>query len=270
MAKSKGTGASRGTTPSSAGQVGPAPSRGAVASSVASAGLGAGGDVLVANLDETVLLGCVGEPAEALDAADATLVSVVLDMSSSMGSVQAAVIDAYGAMLDALAGAKAASGILVSTWAFADQAQLLSSYEQVGRKPRLDAVTYKPDGMTALYDAVLGAMTGLVAYGEALWQSGVPTRRVLVVMTDGGDNASKASAADVRSAARALGSQEAYTLACAGFGGGDLAQMAKDLGFPSVIAAGASEAEIRRVFRQVSAGVLRASKGVSSLGAGFF
>ena len=46
--------------------------------------------------------------------------------------------------------------------------------------------------------------------------------------------------------------------------------MAKDLGFPSVIAAGASEAEIRRVFRQVSAGVLRASKGVSSLGAGFF
>ncbi len=244
--------------------------RGAVASSLASAGLGAGGDVLVANLDETVLLGCVGEPADALDATDATLVSVVLDMSSSMQPHQQAVIEAYAAMLDALAGAKAAGGILVSTWAFADQARLLSSYEQVARKPRLDGVTYRPDGCTALHDAVLGAMTGLVAYGEALWQSGLPTRRVLVVLTDGGDNASRASAFDVRQAAQALAGQEAYSLAYAGFGSADLAASARDLGFPSVIAAGASDAEIRRVFRQVSAGVLRASRGVGSLGAGFF
>lgn len=265
--RSNGTGNGSGAA---AGGGGAGPSRGVVASTVASAGLGAGGDVLVANLDETVLLGCIGEPADALDAADATLVSIVLDMSSSMGAHQQAVIEAYGAMLDALNGAKAATGILVSTWAFADQARLLSSYEQVARKPRLDAVTYRPDGCTALHDAVLGAMTGLVAYGEALWQSGVPTRRVLVVLTDGEDNASRASAFDVRQAAQALAAQEAYTLAYAGFGRADLAARARDLGFPSVIAAGASDAEIRRVFRQVSAGVLRASRGVSSLGAGFF
>lgn len=247
-----------------------APSRGDVASRVASAGLGAASEVLVANLDETVLLGCLGDPADALDAPDATLVAVVLDMSGSMEPHRQAVIDAYGQMLDALAGAKAATGILVSTWAFADTAELLSSYEQVERKPRLDAVTYRPGGCTALHDALLGAMTGLVAYGEALWQSGVPTRRVLVVLTDGEDNASRAGAHEVRVAARALAAQEAYTLAYAGFGAGDLAAQARALGFPSVMAAGATDAEIRRVFRQVSAGVLRASRGVGSLGAGFF
>ena len=252
------------------GRSGAPPSRGVIASRVTSAGLGEGGEVLVANLDETVLLGCLGDPADALDAPDATLVAVVIDMSGSMEPHRQAVIEAYGAMLDALAGARAATGILVSTWAFADEAQLLSSYEQVGRKPRLDAVTDLPGGCTARHDAVLGAMTGLVAYGEALWQSGVPTRRVLVVLSDGEDNASRAGAHDVRRASHALASQEAYTLAYAGFGGGDLAARARDLGFPSAIAAGATDAEIRRVFRQVSAGVLRASRGVGSLGAGFF
>ena len=74
----------------------------------------------------------------------------------------------------------------------------------------------------------------------------------------------------VGTAAQGLAAQEAYTLAYAGFGGGDVAGRAKALGFPSVIAAGATDAEIRRVFRQVSAGVLRASRGVGSLGAGFF
>lgn len=258
------------TTSTNGRSRGAAPSRGDVASRVASAGLGAAGEVLIANLDETVLLGCLGDPADALDAPDATLVAVVLDMSGSMDPHRRAVVDAYGQMLDALAGAKAATGILVSTWAFADAAQLLSSYEQVDRKPRLDAVTYQPGGCTALHDAVLGAMTGLVAYGEALWQSGVPTRRVLVVLTDGEDNASRAGAHEVRRAAQALAAQEAYTLAYAGFGSGDLAARARDLGFPSVLAAGATDAEIRRVFRQVSAGVLRTSRGAGSLGAGFF
>ncbi len=251
---------------------GGAPSRVQVAASVASAGLGAGGDVLVANLDETILMGCIGEPAESLDAPDATLVALVLDMSSSMQPHQRGVIDAYGTMLDALAGAKSASSILVSTWGFADAARLISSYEEVTRKPKLNTAVYTTDGCTALHDAVLAAMTGLVAYGEALWQNGVPTKRVLVVMTDGEDNASKAKAFDVRKAAKALAAQEAYTLAYAGFGGADLRAQADALGLSQVVQAGATDAEIRRVFRQVSAGVLRTSAGVSrsSLGAGFF
>ena len=45
---------------------------------------------------------------------------------------------------------------------FSDAARLLSSYEPVERKPKLVPSLYAPDGCTALYDAVLGAMTGLL------------------------------------------------------------------------------------------------------------
>jgi hypothetical protein len=227
-------------------------------------------EVLVTNLDDTVLLGCVGLAADGLDTADATLVSIVLDMSGSMESHRQTVIDAYNAMMTALAGAKAAGSILVSTWAFSDTATLLSSYEAAPRKPKLDKALYAPNGMTALYDAVLAAMTGLVTYGQRLWDEGVPTRRVLFVLSDGGDNSSKAKAHEVRTAARALARDEAYTLAYAGFGSTDLQQQADAIGFPNVVVTGASESELRRVFRQVSQSVLRVSQGTQPSAGGFF
>ncbi len=229
-----------------------------------------GADALVANLDETVLLGCVGLSADDIDAPDATLVSVVVDMSGSMAPYAAAVLGAYESMLHALVGAKAASAILLSTWAFSDGPQLLSGYEAVGKKSPLTAALYRPSGCTALHDAVLAAMTGLVTYGEELWRSGVPTRRVLFVLSDGDDNASKAKAQDVAAAARALARQEAYSLAYAGFGSTDLLAQARAIGFDQAVALGASESELRRVFRQVSASVIRVSQAAHGASAGGF
>jgi hypothetical protein len=100
-----------------------------------------------------------------------------------------------------------------------------------------------------------------VSYGQALADSGVPTKRVLFVLSDGDDNMSKATATKVAAAAQALVREEAYTLAFAGFGGGDLAAVARAIGFPHVVTAAATESEIRSVFRQVSQSVLRVSQG---------
>ncbi len=227
-------------------------------------------DALVANLDETVLMGCVGLPADDLDAPDATLVSVVLDMSGSMEPYAASVIDAYDTMVAALRGAKAANAILLSAWAFADRPTLLSGYEAVGTKAKLSRAVYSPNGCTALHDAVLGAMTGLVTYGEELWRSGVPTRRILFVLSDGDDNASKATRQDVAKLARALSGDEAYTLAYAGFGSTDLLAQAKSLGFDQAIAASADASELRRIFRQVSTSVIRVSQAATGANAGGF
>jgi len=248
------------------------PSRAGASSLIAASQLGAAAQqVLVQNLDETVLLGCIGLDADHLDSSDATLVSVVLDMSSSMASYKKAVIEAYNAMLVALAGAKAASAILVSTWAFADSALLLSSYEPVERKAKLCAATYAPNGCTALHDATLGGLTGLVAYGQQLHDQGVPTRRVLFVLSDGEDNTSRASALDVRTATAAVVKDEAFTLAYAGFGSTDLQRQADALGFTQAIATTANANELRRIFRQVSQSVLRVSQGNMPLtGGGFF
>ena len=226
-------------------------------------------DVMVENLDETVLLGCVGLDADSLDTTDATLVSCVLDMSGSMDPYAPAVIDAYNTMLAALSGAKGAGTILLSTWAFEDRPVLFSSYEPVAQKPKLTRSVYSPGGGTALYDAALHAMTGLVAYGQELWDQGVPTRRVLFLLSDGDDNASKAKARDVNALADSLLTAEQTSLAYAGFGTTDPAAQAQAIGFRDVVAAGASESELRRIFRQVSQSVLRVSQGVQP-SAGFF
>jgi hypothetical protein len=107
------------------------------ASLLRDASLGDAAEVLIQNLDETALLGCVGLDADALGTADATLVSVVLDMSGSMEPHRQEVIEAYNTMIRSLAAAKASTSILVSTWAFEDVPRLLSSYEAVEQKQRL-------------------------------------------------------------------------------------------------------------------------------------
>jgi hypothetical protein len=240
--------------------------RGAVAGGLAAQA----GTVLVANLDETVLMGCVGASLDDLDAAEATLVSVVLDMSSSMSPHAAGVIEAYNAMLGALQGSKAAASILLSTWTFADRPALLSGFQPVHWQKPLTAADYAPDGCTALYDALLGGMTGLVSYGQELVDNGVPNRRILFVLSDGGDNASRVTSLDVRTAAKALVAEEVYTLAYAGFGSPDLAALAAEVGFPSVVTTSASASELRKIFRQVSASVIRVSQAQGASAGGFF
>jgi hypothetical protein len=113
-------------------------------------------------------------------------------------------------------------------------------------------------------------MTGLVTYGQRLFDEGVPTKRVLFVLSDGEDNASKATAAEVRAAASALCRQEAYTLAYAGFGATDARQQASVMGFPNVVESSAKAAELRRIFRQLSQSVLRVSQGAAASAGGFF
>lgn len=228
------------------------------------------GAILVANLDETVLAGCLGTGADDLDATEATLVCVVLDMSGSMEPWRDAVVDAYNAMLEALRGAKGASAIVLSTWTFADTPALVSAFRPVAAQPPLGRRDYDPGGTTALFDTLLGCMTGLVAYGQQLADNGVPSKRILFVLTDGDDNASRARAADVRTAAQALVAHEAFTLAYAGFGSSDLAKQAAAVGFPTVVTTRASASELRRLFKQVSASVIRVSQAAAGAAPGFF
>jgi hypothetical protein len=61
----------------------------------------------------------------------------------------------------------------------------------------------------------------------------------------------------VQTVSKALLDQEIYTLAYVGFGGSDLKKIAKEVGFPSVLTSNASASEIRRIFQQVSASIIR-------------
>jgi hypothetical protein len=222
--------------------------------------------VLVDNLDAVALAGCNGIGLDEIDVDDVTLVAVALDQSSSMSGYRQDVIDGFNQMLKALSDSRQSDSILVSAWNFSDRSQLLHSYIPVTKLAGLNSNDYYPNGSTALYDTLLHVMAGMVAYGQMLRDNGVRTRCVMVVFSDGQDCASRAAAGQVKTVSEALLAQEIYTLAYVGFGGGNLKQIADEVGFPAVLTAQASAREIRRVFHQVSASIIRgqSAAGVNS------
>lgn len=219
--------------------------------------------VLVDNLDATTLAGTFGTAVDDIPTTEVTLVVPVLDMSGSMTPVTKAVIDGYNTMLQAMRDSKQAESILVSTWVFNNQPQLLYGYTPVSQVPHLTNHDYRPDWMTALYDATLDAFTGLVGYGQQLRDSGIYTKCVVVVFSDGADNRSQHSPFDVKTVSADLLQQEIYVLAFVGFETGepvDYHQIAGEMGFPSVLTAQSTPSEIRKVFTLVSKSVIRQSQ----------
>lgn len=215
--------------------------------------------------------GTLGASLADIDSEDVTLVSFVLDMSSSMEPLEAAVIAAFNDEVSALAGAKTASAILAAATTFADGPTVLFGYQPLARVPRLSSKTYAPNGSTALYDAVLGVLDRLSAYRKTLSDNGVRSRAVVIVLSDGDDNVSRRSAAEVKLASQRLLRDEAVVLAYAGFGGDALAhkRSADAIGFPHVITSGHSGSDLRRVLGVVSQSVLQTAGGARS-GGGFF
>lgn len=226
--------------------------------------------ILVENLDSVALAGCNGADLTEINTDDVTLVAAVIDASGSMSGVRQAVVDGFNTMLDSFNGSKQADSILVSAWSFNDAARLHFSYTPAPSVARLTMREYDPDGGTALYDTLLYVMAGMVAYGQTLRNSGVRTRGIIVVFSDGGDNTSKAKAFQVKTVSNSLMGQEIYTLAYAGFGVPDPTRLATEVGFPTVIPAGSGPSEIRRIFRQVSASVIRASQATVGTNNAFF
>lgn len=120
-------------------------------------------------------------------------IGLVIDSSSSMRSKMGEVVAAT------LAFAKASNPEdEIFTLVFNDDVrdalpgQTISAEDRDALQQALDAV--RPDGQTALYD---GLMEGLARAAE-----GSRPRKVLVLISDGGDNASRATLADVLVRAR--------------------------------------------------------------------
>jgi hypothetical protein len=217
----------------------------------------------VTNLSGTACMGMsLGVGIDDLDCEDVTLAAFVIDMSSSMSSVRQAVIDSYNKEIHALKSAKTASSILISTTTFSNQPQLLHSYQKIQDVPALTSKTYQPQGCTALYDAVLGVFGDLTSYRTNLSDNGVRSTAMVIVLSDGDDNSSRAKARQVAQESRKLLQEEGIILAYAGFGAKkNLQTIAQGIGFPSVLTTSQNAQQIRKVLGQVSASILRTSQG---------
>lgn len=238
----------------------------------------ASSSLITGNLGNLVLAGAAGKDLEDITASDVTLVTVLVDASSSIADrgLEKAVREGQNALLDAFSGAKERDAVLLACWTFSGATQVLHSYVPVGDATRLDAKNYRAVGSTALYDTWCSALAANVAYAQRLRDGGTPARSVVVVVTDGEDVGSSRSAADCARLSRDLLASELFTLALVGVGGDvNFEHVAKSMGVPPgciLWEKDATPSGLRRAFQLVSRSAVRASQGKIQPGAaaGFF
>ena len=223
-------------------------------------------DLVVSNLNGPTMIAAVGVSLDEIASNEVTLAMNIIDMSGSMSPYAADLIRAYNDdYLAAMAGSTAADDILVSTILFDDQVSLFHGYLNLPDVPPLTRKHYQPDGTTALYDAVAAGLTNMVLYAQQLRQSGIMVRCLVIVYSDGDDNASQQASGSVRRAVQELLKHEIYTLAYVGFHSGGineriLRSLADTIGFPEILVAGLNHAELRRVFHMASMSTVRVSQ----------
>lgn len=248
---------------------------GAVSSGTLSA---ASAQLIDGNLGDIVIAGAAGKDLEEIEAADVTLVTVLLDKSSSIGmaGLEAAVRDGYGVLLDAFQSSRESDAIMVALWLFDHEPHVVHSYVPVDEATRLNASIYQSGGATALYDTWCDALTANVAYAQRLRDGGTPCRSIVVVITDGEDCGSKRRAGDCKRLSTDVLASEQFVLAFVGVGASaDFRKVAKAMGVPKdaiAVQPQATAARLRQVFQLVSQSAIRASQAMvtPSQGAGFF
>lgn len=244
----------------------------AVASGVVSPG------TLTGNLGSMVVAGAAGRALEDITASDVTLITLLVDASSSIADrhLEQAVRDGQNALVDAFDGSRERDSVLMALWTFAHEQKVLHGYVPVDDAVRLDAKNYRGGGSTRLYDTWCDALTANVAYAQRLRDGGTPCRSVVVVVTDGEDVGSSRSAGECARLSKDLLASEQFVLAFVGVGpGASFEQVARAMGVPDgcvLVQPDATPAALRAAFLMVSRSAIRASQGKIAPGAnaGFF
>jgi uncharacterized protein YegL len=220
--------------------------------------------VMINSLDGTNIMGCMGAAIDDIETDDVTVVSLVLDASYSMKSHEATVRDAYDNLIGALAASKQAGSIIVSARTFATVQDILYGFVKVAQIAKIGKKYTAVGNSTALYDALVDAMTGIRAYAKNLNDNGIRTKCIVVVFSDGADNDSvKNKSSDVKVLSEDFIKSEMFYLVYVGYKGGeddDLDAIAKEVGFPNVLTTQATQSEIRKTMNLVSASIIRTSQ----------
>jgi uncharacterized protein YegL len=234
--------------------------------------------LLTGNLGTVVVAGAAGTAMDDISASDVTLVTVLIDASSSIGSsgLEQAVRDGQNQLVEAFNGSSTRDSVMLAQWSFNHDQTVYHSYVPVADAVRLDRRNYQSGGTTRLYDTWCDALAANVAYAQRLRDAGTPCRSVVVVITDGADYGSKRTARECAKVSKDLLASEQFVLAFVGVGSDtDFRAVAKSMGVPDASVAVATQAtpsELRRVFQMVSQSAIRASQGQIQPGpnAGFF
>lgn len=228
----------------------------------------------------------LGVAASSVAAPEVILVRIRLDDSPSMdGDPQVAAMQGYNLAIDALSDSKQKSGILFG----ADflNGGPICPYLPIDQAVRLNNSNYHLRGLTPLYDQSLVTLGTVLAKAQEFSDNGVPVRTVTLIVTDGFDNNSRATAGKVKAVVQDMLKAENHIIAGMGIceRTRDAAELARrqnifkqvfgDMGIPAnwILTPDNSQSEIRKAFAVFSNSAVRASQNAanfsSSVAGGF-
>jgi uncharacterized protein YegL len=221
--------------------------------------------LLTGHLGSVVIAGAAGMDTEDIMASEVTLVTVLIDKSSSIASrtLEQSIRDGQNLLVEAFATSRERDSVLMALWTFNNEVTVHHAYVPVTDALKLDASNYAAVGSTRLYDTWCDALAANVAYAQRLQSSGTPCRSIVVIITDGEDCGSRQTASACKKISRDLLASEQFVLAFVGVGSDvDFHKVAKSMGVPDdciAVQANATPATMRQLFRMVSQSAVRAS-----------
>ena len=136
-----------------------------------------------------------------LGAAEYTLVALAADCSSSVCSFAKQIEKCVAEIVRSCGASPRADNLLIRFLTFCDDVDEVHGFRPLSASP---VSAYKgsirPRGSTALCDAAQNAVESVVRYGADLDDNDFDVNAIVFVITDGGENASQAAAADVKKA----------------------------------------------------------------------
>ncbi|MEN8123199.1 MAG: VWA domain-containing protein [Bacteroidota bacterium] len=191
----------------------------------------------------------------------------IIDTSYSVQTYINELNQAFNEFTETMQQSHIADKLFVSVIEFNDKINVTSGFRPVASIPTMD-FSKRIGGATALYDAVYSGLRNAMDYRENLENSGVETKTLLYVITDGEDNSSQNPPHVVKRLIDDLNSEErsAFSFSSVLFGVGTQAnfeQAQKDMGIEHLAQIGTSGDEIKKMIGFISQSISSVSAGKS-------
>ena len=191
----------------------------------------------------------------------------VVDTSYSVSSYVKELNMAFNDFTQSMQKSHIADKLFVSIIEFSEKVTVTSGFRPVSSIPKMDFSKHL-GGWTSLYDACLTGLKNALAYRENLENSGVETKTLLFVITDGEDNSSKNPPSKVKTIIDKLRKDEhnAFSFTSVLFGLGlqaNFEKAQKEMGIEHLAQIGTTGQEIKKMIGFISQSISSVSAGKS-------
>lgn len=189
----------------------------------------------------------------------------VVDTSHSITSYVNQLNNAFNDFVETMQRSHIADKLFVSIIEFNNKIHVNSGFQPIANIKQTD-FSQKLGGTTSLYDATLSGLKNAIEYRENLENSGVETKTLLFVITDGEDNSSKNPPHLVKQMIDKLNADErsAYSFTSILFGVGQNAHFEKAkkaMGIEHLAKVGTSGDEMKKMIGFISQSISSISGG---------